>query len=169
MKKIYFLMLFVLMGFVADAQVNYLINPYYINTKQLLVDDSARISGATIVNGNITNNALTSSQQIGVTGSTTKSFAGAAGATDTMALSSTAYTWIKVRANAATDSLERISGGVTNALYIFQAVADDTTICFVDGGNLKLGGNRSLDALTDRLLLFFDGTNFIELFFNSND
>ena len=92
-------------------------------------------------------------------------------ADDTLALGGANFTIIKVRGIvAAVDSVGRITGGVTGRIYQMRAVADDTTITFVDGANLKLGAaSRALDALTDQLWLYFDGTNFLEMFFVSND
>lgn len=85
-------------------------------------------------------------------------------ATDTLRLASTQYSWIKVRGRSGTtDSVKYITGGLSYGVYVFSAAADDTTIVLIDGGNLKLSGSLTLDALTDMVMLFFDGTNFRQL------
>lgn len=89
---------------------------------------------------------------------------GVLGTADTLKLVSSAYSWIKIRGKSgSTDSVTWITGGVSGQLYIFSAVADDTTIHINDGGNIKASAQIVLDALTDRITFFFDGTNFIQI------
>jgi hypothetical protein len=90
---------------------------------------------------------------------------------DTLKLgASGVYSVIRVRGKSgASDSVTTITGGVSNQIYLFSAVADDTTITFVDGSNLKLGANRVLDLGTDQLFVRYDGTNFREIAFVNND
>lgn len=61
------------------------------------------------------------------------------------------------------DTVEVITGGVTGTMYIFQAAYDDSTVFIADGGNLKTSGLLTLDAATDRVIFFYDGTNFTQL------
>lgn len=61
------------------------------------------------------------------------------------------------------DTVEVITGGVTGTMYIFQAAYDDSTVFIADGGNIKASGLLTLDAATDRVMFFYDGTNFTQL------
>lgn len=61
------------------------------------------------------------------------------------------------------DTVEVITGGVTGTMYIFQAAYDDSTVFIADGGNIKTSGLLTLDAATDRVMFFYDGTNFTQL------
>ena len=153
---------------------------YTLEGRRAIIDDSARITGTLVVTGtethygaitnngavtnsaNVTTNATKVVQQLALTGSTTLAVPSALTGVDTLALGTTKYTWIKIRgASGATDSVTTITGGVSGAIYLFSAVADDTTIVLIDGSNLKLTGNITLDALTDRVLLQYDGTDYI--------
>ena len=61
------------------------------------------------------------------------------------------------------DTVEVITGGVANTLYIFQAAYDDSTVFIADGGNIKTNGLLTLDAATDRVMFVYDGTNFTQV------
>lgn len=152
----------------------------------MVVKDSLRTGSSLTVNGKVvisdsiragstaTFNALLSGAQIGFSTVATKAIDSAAAAVDTLKLGSVVASRIKVRGESgAVDSITTITGlmGTATApvIYIFSAVADDTTITFMDGTNLHLGANRVLDALGDRLVCESDGTNLYELAFISND
>jgi hypothetical protein len=93
------------------------------------------------------------------------------GPIDTLRLASNKATHIFVRGKSGTvDSVTAITGGIANAMYMFQAVADDTTITFIKGGNIYLGaGSRALDALQDMLWLYYDGATWYEICFANNN
>jgi hypothetical protein len=61
------------------------------------------------------------------------------------------------------DTVEYIKNGVTGTLYFFQAAYDDSTVFIADGGNIKTSGLLTLDAGTDRVMFFYDGTNFTQV------
>lgn len=61
------------------------------------------------------------------------------------------------------DTVEYIKNGVAGTLYIFQAAYDDSTVFILDGGNIKTSGLLTLDAGTDRVMFFYDGTNFTQV------
>lgn len=61
------------------------------------------------------------------------------------------------------DTVELITGGVAGTLYIFQAAYDDSTVFIADGNNIKSSGLLTLDAGTDRVMFFYDGTNFTQV------
>ncbi len=89
---------------------------------------------------------------------------------DTLKLASTKYDVIKIRNSVnASDSVHAITGMIRNKFYSLQAVHTDTTIVLIDGGNMKLSATRTLDSDTDLCYGFYDGTNFIEHYFNNND
>lgn len=103
-------------------------------------------------------------------GFSTISITNAAITADTLKLASTKYQLIKVRNTVnASDSVHVVTGLLANGYYLFKAVHTDTTIIFVDGGNLLLGATRTLDGDDDMLLCFSDGTNLIEVAFISNE
>ena len=66
------------------------------------------------------------------------------------------------RNGAAGDTVKAIEGttNLLNGFYLFKILVDDSSVTFIDGGNLKLNGNFTLDKTDDRLLLEWDGTNF---------
>jgi len=89
---------------------------------------------------------------------------------DTLKLASTKYALIKVRiAGSGADSVHVATGLLANQLYIFKAVHTDSSVVFVDGGNLILGGTRTLDGDDDILVCFSDGTSLIEVAFANNE
>ncbi|WP_116652860.1 DUF2793 domain-containing protein [Pelagibacterium sediminicola] len=67
-----------------------------------------------------------------------------------------------------TDEIDTITGGFDGALLILAGTAG-TTLTFKDGtGNLKLGGDRVLDAFEDSLMLVRRGTDWIALSYADN-
>lgn len=90
--------------------------------------------------------------------------------TDTLKLASNLSDLIKVRSSLSnSDSVDVITGGISNQYYQFRAVHTDTTITFVDGAGLILGASRVLDGDDDLLILFNDGTKWVEVSFISNE
>mgnify|MGYP001604282314 CR=1 FL=1 len=88
---------------------------------------------------------------------------------DTLKVANASATFILVRGATSPDSVHTITGMNTGQLYVLSAVADDTTIALVDGGNLKLSATFNMDALTDRVIGIYDGTNFVQISTATND
>jgi len=115
-------------------------------------------------------NARATINQIAVDSSATVAVDSSLAAADTLNVTSSIFTRIKVRGKSgAVDSVDYIKGAVAGNLYMFQPVADDTSIVFPDAGQFRLGASRTLDALGDILIVLFDGTSFYEVFFGNND
>lgn len=71
---------------------------------------------------------------------------------------------IDTESDAASDDLDNISGGTTGDILIISAVNDARTVVAKDAtGNLQLNGDFSMDNSQDRLVLEYEGTNWIEL------
>lgn len=71
---------------------------------------------------------------------------------------------VDTEAAAASDDLDTISGGVTDRVLILRSTDSARTVVAKDGtGNLNLAGDFSMDNVDDRLLLQYDGTNWIEI------
>ena len=72
---------------------------------------------------------------------------------------------IDTEASAATDDLDTITSThfIEGDLVILSAKDSARTVVAKDGtGNLKLAGDFSMDNTEDRLVLEFDGTNFVQ-------
>jgi hypothetical protein len=70
--------------------------------------------------------------------------------------------------SGTTDDVDTIDGGFDGAVLIVTGSAGKV-LTFRDGiGNLKLGGDRVLDAFEDALMLVRRGSDWIELSFSSN-
>ena len=71
---------------------------------------------------------------------------------------------IDTEADAATDDLDTISGGTTGDILIIGAADSARDVVAKDAtGNLSLNGDFTMDHVDDRLVLLFDGTNWVEL------
>jgi hypothetical protein len=71
---------------------------------------------------------------------------------------------------AATDDLDTISGGGTGNMIVLSAASDARTVVLKDNtGNLRLAGDFSLDALTDRIVLINTGAGYAEVCRSNND
>ncbi len=70
--------------------------------------------------------------------------------------------------SGTTDDIDTIEGGFDGAVLIVTGTAGNA-LTFRDGtGNLKLGGNRVLNAFEDALMLVRRGSDWIELSFSDN-
>jgi hypothetical protein len=70
---------------------------------------------------------------------------------------------IDTEADAASDDLATINGGVSGRMIVLRAADTNRTVVLKDGvGNLKLEGDFSLDNTEDTITLFYDGTNWLE-------
>ncbi|MBU1176163.1 MAG: DUF2793 domain-containing protein [Alphaproteobacteria bacterium] len=75
---------------------------------------------------------------------------------------------VPVPQSGTADDVDSISGGADGALLIVTGTAGNS-LTFRDGvGNLKLGGNRVLNAFEDALMLVRRGSDWIELSFANN-
>lgn len=76
---------------------------------------------------------------------------------------------IDTEADGASDDLDTISGGVAGQILVIQANNASRTVVVKDGtGNIKCGGDRTLDNSEDTMLLISDGTSWYELAFAGN-
>jgi hypothetical protein len=79
------------------------------------------------------------------------------------------YHKIDTEADAASDDLDTINGGVEGDLLILRAENSSRDVVVKDGtGNLKLAGDMTLDHVEDRIVLQYDGTNWCELSRSNN-
>lgn len=73
------------------------------------------------------------------------------------------YHSIDTEADAATDDLDMITGGVPGQILTIRAIDSTHTIVAKDGTvNLRLEGDMSLDNAQDTLSLIYDGTDWLE-------
>lgn len=71
---------------------------------------------------------------------------------------------IDTEADAGTDDLDTINGGVIGNLLVIQSADDARDTTAKDAtGNLALAGDFTFTGVSDRLMLQFDGVNWIEL------
>ena len=69
----------------------------------------------------------------------------------------------------AADDLDTINGGVEGDLLILRASNSAVTITLKDGtGNIRMPADMTLDHADDVELLYFDGTNWLEITGSSN-
>lgn len=74
------------------------------------------------------------------------------------------YHRINTEANAATDDLDTINGGIEGMRLVLIALNSSRTVVIKDStGNLKTAGDFSLDHLNDTIELIFNGANWTEL------
>ena len=74
------------------------------------------------------------------------------------------YFNIDTEANAATDDLDTINGGVDGRVIVIKANATTRTVVVKDGtGNIQCAGDFSMDNTEDIMTLIFDGTNWLEI------
>lgn len=74
------------------------------------------------------------------------------------------YHHVDTEADAGTDDLDTINGGTSGDILFLRANNDARTVVCKDGtGNLTLAGDFSLDSVSDRILLHYDGTNWVEI------
>lgn len=97
------------------------------------------------------------------------------GATSELTIASGAITvtgnWhsVDTESDGASDDLDTINGGVAGQVLYLQANNSSRTVVVKDGtGNIKCGGDRSLDNAEDVIQLISDGTNWYEVAFASN-
>jgi hypothetical protein len=70
---------------------------------------------------------------------------------------------------AASDDLDTISGGRTGQIIVLSAADNDHDVVLKDGtGNLRLGGDRTLDTTNDTITLYYTGSAWLELAFANN-
>lgn len=86
--------------------------------------------------------------------------------TDTLVFSSGMSNIICV-GNVNGDTITQVRTPTANKIYVIKAAAG--SLWFIDGGNMKLGGTRLLDNVSDRLTVVSDGTNIYEIGFVNND
>ena len=143
----------------ARVENNAIINGTATIKSTATINGAATVNANTTVNGQLDANAysIDSSQTLAVNTSQLT-------ALDTVNLGTGKLSWVKLRGKSgAVDSVTTFTGGVTNMVYIFSPVADDTTVVLIDGSNIKSSGAITLDALTDRVMFWFDGTNLIQI------
>ena len=71
---------------------------------------------------------------------------------------------IDTQADASTDDLDSLTGGIAGQTLVIRAADSARTVVCKDGtGNLLLAGDFSLDNVEDRLFLHYDGTNWHEI------
>ena len=71
--------------------------------------------------------------------------------------------------DAATDDLDTILGGVEGDILLLRAAHDDRSIVIKDGtGNILMPADMTLDNTEDIELLYYDGTNWLEITGSSN-
>ena len=78
---------------------------------------------------------------------------------------------VDTESDAASDDLDTINGGINGVVLILRAANDARTVVVKDGtGNIKCGGDRSLDSIDDSIMLLYDTgtTSWIELSFSDN-
>lgn len=81
------------------------------------------------------------------------------------------YHDVDTEADAASDDLDTISGGVDGAILILRANNDARTVVVKDGtGNIQCGGDRTLDNTQDTVTLLFSSTlsAWLEIAFAAN-
>lgn len=62
-----------------------------------------------------------------------------------------------------------MASGTAGDIVVLTAKYASEDIVVLDGSNLKIGGNRTLDALSDTLTLIYNGSNWYEMGFVNND
>ncbi len=77
---------------------------------------------------------------------------------------------VATEGGASTDNLDNIYNGHVGQVLILGAAdgGDDVVLRDGVGGNLRLAGSFTLDTLTDRITLLYDGTNWNELARSNN-
>ena len=76
---------------------------------------------------------------------------------------------VDTQADAATDDLDTINGGVEGDILLLRAANDARSIVIKDGtGNILMPADMTLDNTEDIELLYFDGTNWLEITGSSN-
>jgi hypothetical protein len=79
------------------------------------------------------------------------------------------YHTVDTQADAASDDLDTINGGVEGDILVLRAANSARTIVLKDGtGNLLLPADMSLDDVADVEVLIFDGANWLEITGSSN-
>lgn len=74
------------------------------------------------------------------------------------------YHPIDTEGAAATDDLTTINGGYTGQILVLRAANSSRDVVCKDGtGNLQLAGDFTLTNIQDRIVLLFDGSNWVEL------
>jgi len=138
-----------------------------VEADSLKVNTGARFQGAVTFNSTATftgGTFLATQAPVTITISNSATFG------DTLNLTGATSGAINIRCGkGATDSVKVIKGLSANKYYIFSIIADDSTVRFQDGVNLKLGASRVLDKASDRLFVWSDGTSVFEIAFSSND
>jgi len=79
------------------------------------------------------------------------------------------YHRIDTQADAASDDLDTISATGSGAILVLKAENTARSVVLKDGtGNLKLAGDCTLDNTEDTIVLFYDGSNWLELCRSNN-
>ena len=81
------------------------------------------------------------------------------------------YHKVDTQADAATDDLDTINGGVTGMQLVLQAINDARTVVVKDGtGNIQLDGgvDMTLDNTLDTITLIYNGSAWCELARSNN-
>lgn len=74
------------------------------------------------------------------------------------------YHTVDTEADAASDDLDTISGGVAGAMLVITAADSARSVVAKDGtGNLLLSGDFTMDNAEDTLTLLYNGSNWLEL------
>lgn len=77
---------------------------------------------------------------------------------------------IDTQNNDATDDLDTINGGSIGDLLIVSAIDSTHTVVVKDGaGNIDCAGDFSMDHVDDRMMLIYDGTNWVEISRSDNN
>ena len=76
---------------------------------------------------------------------------------------------VDTQGDEGTDDLDTISGGVEGDLLLLRAADSARSIVLKDGtGNLRMPADMTLDHADDVELLYYDGTNWLEITGSSN-
>ena len=74
------------------------------------------------------------------------------------------YHEVDTESDAATDELNTINGGVEGQRLVLRAANSARTVNIVEGGNIALTKNpRPLNHKDDTIMLFYDGSNWLEV------
>jgi hypothetical protein len=76
---------------------------------------------------------------------------------------------VDTQGDAATDDLDTILGGVEGDILLLRAANSARDVVIKDGtGNILMPADMTLDNAADIELLYFDGTNWLEITGSSN-
>lgn len=76
---------------------------------------------------------------------------------------------VDTQSDAGTDDLDTINGGVTDKILVLKAADSARTVVVKHNtGNIQIGSDFSLDNANDRIVLQYDGSNWVGLSTMSN-